>query len=56
MLSEDVVAIDTWHDARWRQSPFAFIQMIAALSLFPSISLSLALSLSFSLYLSFCLS
>lgn len=31
LLSEDVVAIDTWHDARWRQSQFAFIQ-IAALS------------------------
>lgn len=32
----EVVAIDTWHDAKWRQRQFAFIQMTAALFLSPS--------------------
>lgn len=37
-----MVAIDTWHDAKWRQTPFAFIQMMAALSPSPYFFLSLS--------------
>lgn len=32
-LSAEVVAIDTWHDAKWRQRQFAFIQMTVPLFL-----------------------
>ena len=46
-----MVAIDTWHDAKWRQTPFAFIQMMTSLSL--SRSRSRSRSLSLSLYLKF---